>query len=555
MINITKPLNKTNPEFTLIWSEYNDDISNYGKWSKKSVKWKCPFKVHEDYYREIFKQVKSGLKCPKCPTMPEPGEDLLSKFELVCEEFSLKNPYGPDNIHAFSNKKVLWDCSQCGNEYSMSPLNKVNGSGCPVCANKRIVIGLNDAGTASPELVKLWSSKNNTNIGQYAPYSTYKALWECDYGHEWSAPISRLSSGHRCPYCSGNLPIVGSNDIASSDFISLWSTKNVVEPSEVKVGSSRKVWWTCPNGHPDYMQSPSDKISQGKGCRRCVRTVSRQELEIRNFLQSFNLDIEVSKKGILDRNRELDIYIPSKKIAIEFNGLYWHSEPLYSNRNGHYDKWRECYELGIQLITIWEDDWRNKRDIVKSSLVNKLGLYNGKKIFARNTYVSIITKDEASSFLNSHHIQGRAHGKYYLGLRDKESDELVSSMVLKESSGDLILERYASSMLVVGGQSKLLAYVDKTINYTKMTTFADLSISDGNLYQATGWTKDSLLKPDYKYVFNGNRVHKFNFRKNKFQTNPKLQYVDGATEKELAELNGLRRIWDCGKIRYVRYKK
>ena len=77
-------------------------------------------------------------------------------------------------------------------------------------------------------------------------------------------------------------------------------------------------------------------------------------------------------------------------------------------------------------------------------------------------------------------------------------------------------------------------------------------MSDGGLYDALGFTADKELPPDYKYVVDGKRVHKFSYRRKRFRADPDLRYEEGLSERELAYLNGLGRVWDCGKIRYVK---
>ena len=84
-------------------------------------------------------------------------------------------------------------------------------------------------------------------------------------------------------------------------------------------------------------------------------------------------------------------------------------------------------------------------------------------------------------------------------------------------------------------------------------TFADHQVSKGGLYERLGFTLDKEIPPDYSYVVNNKRTHKFNYRKKRFLTDPQLTYVEGLYEKELARLNGLPRIWDSGKTRYITY--
>lgn len=255
------------------------------------------------------------------------------------------------------------------------------------------------------------------------------------------------------------------------------------------------------------------------------------------------------------RFNELDIYIPSLNIAIECNGVYWHSEGAGKDRNFHKAKLDACRAAGIQLIQIWEDDWAERQDVVKSMLAHKLGASQARMVYARQTDAVDITATEARVFLNAHHIQGAITGSFYLGLRERGTAELVAVMVLKRQGGKassvLRLERYATSLRLPGGHSKLVSYAERHIeDWTELVTFADLEVSDGSLYEATGWVQDAVLRPDYRYVVGNTRRHKFGYRLARFRDDPDLEYEPGLTERELASLNKLHRVWDSGKIRF-----
>lgn len=120
--------------------------------------------------------------------------------------------------------------------------------------------------------------------------------------------------------------------------------------------------------------------------------------------------------------------------------------------------------------------------------------------------------------------------------------------------GEWSIERYATAGVISGGFTRLLAHAERTIEPQQWITFADLTVSDGNLYENNGFVEDTArrLKPDYAYVYEGKRVHKFNFRLKRFRDDPLFLYDPEMSESELAELNGLPRVWDAGKIRYVK---
>ena len=212
-----------------------------------------------------------------------------------------------------------------------------------------------------------------------------------------------------------------------------------------------------------------------------------------------------------------------------------------------------CKDKGIQLITIWEDEWRDKRDIVESMISHKLGASHSPRVYARNTTLSPLESSAARSFLDSYHIQGSCSSSAYFGLYD-DSDELVAVSAWKKTGDILYLDRYATSCVVVGGMGKVLkagkGYAQHR-NVGKIVTFSDHQVSDGGLYKKLGFTLDKELAPDYRYVAHGEKIHKFNYRLKRFRNDPDLEYREGLTEKELAKLNGLERIWDCGKTRWV----
>jgi transposase/very-short-patch-repair endonuclease len=278
-------------------------------------------------------------------------------------------------------------------------------------------------------------------------------------------------------------------------------------------------------------------------------TTSSSEIEIANFLRSkFNNIITNTRKIVAPY--ELDIFIPEKNLAVEFNGLYWHSEK-HKSYGYHYDKWLECSNKGIQLIQIWEDDWDYKKDIVKQMLLHKLSISDADRIYARNCQIVEINQNDFKSFMDSYHIQGGLpSASVKLGLLYDNS--IVAAMSFTKSKDYYTLTRYATSSIVIGGFTKLLKFFENLNLTDQIVTFADLAISNGQLYQNSGFTLDCIIPPDYSYYANNRRVHKFNYRKSRFQKDESLLYEDGLTEKELAQLNKLYRIYDAGKLRYVK---
>jgi hypothetical protein len=264
------------------------------------------------------------------------------------------------------------------------------------------------------------------------------------------------------------------------------------------------------------------------------------------FVKSLN--IEYVHRYRID-GMEADIYIPSKRIAIEYNRLYWHSE-LYKDRNYHYKKYKHFADKGIQLIQIWEDEWRDRQETVKKLIKAKLGLISD-KVFARKCTV---VKQKCQDFFDKNHIQGAVRNTESYSL--VYDNEVVAAMAFRIREDDVWeLVRYATSKSVVGGASKLLKAFERDYPKVKIVSFADFCVSNGDMYYKLGFDEDKVLKPDYRYFFSGKnkRMHKFKFRLIKFKNDTNLLYEENKTEHELAKMNNLLRVFDAGKIRFVKY--
>lgn len=452
----------------------------------------------------------------------------------------------PTQVTAGSKKSVLWECDY-GHEY-LSPIRKqVAKRSCTVCSGHTVITGVNDIGTLKPSLADEWNDPNP--ITMYGKGNPYKASWRCIQDHEWSATVASRVAGAGCPYCSGRYAVPGSTDLESRfpELSAEWGEENDLEPSEVTYQSNKKTWWRCPNGHQNYLAAVSDRTRKTKatGCPQCAHLVSRAEVELGDWIETLGFRVERSNRTLI-APKELDIYIPELKIAIEFNGIYWHSEKFRS-RNYHAEKLEDCDMARIRLIQVWSDDWEFRQDLVKRMLKHKLGVSTDEKVYARKTSVTEIVYAEAKPFLEKNHIQGTATGYKYVGL--EHGGELVAVGVFKKISKNTAeLARYATSKHVVGGLGKIVASMSEEVDI--ITTFADHEISNGDAYLKSGWLPVATIEPDYKYVQDGERKHKFNFRKEKFKSNPELKHVEGLTETQLAKLNGILKVWDSGKTKF-----
>jgi len=274
---------------------------------------------------------------------------------------------------------------------------------------------------------------------------------------------------------------------------------------------------------------------------------SSGERELCSFIASLGVEMQTNCRTIIPP-KEVDIYIPDFNLAIEYNGLYWHSEQQGKDKWYHHDKWSRCKKHEIQLIQIFEDEWIHRKDQVKSKLKSLLGKDSRPVTYARTCSIVSVSSKEKKQFFEDNHLQGNGPGTINIGLTS--DDTLVACMSFIRQRDCYYLNRYATSHRVPGGFGKLLAYFQKNYNWTKIISFADLRWSDGNLYEKTGWKLDKIIPPDYSYKVGSRRVHKFNFRR-KYLGHKLEKYVPALSERENCDNNGILRLWDCGKLRYV----
>jgi len=309
----------------------------------------------------------------------------------------------------------------------------------------------------------------------------------------------------------------------------------------------------CSNNH-----EWSTNINRWKNGHRCLQcsysNISKTEKEIAEFIKQYFPNIIENSKSIIPP-LEIDIFIPEKNIAIEFNGLYWHSDLTLKDKNYHLNKTNLCKERGIQLLHVFEDEWLYKKDIVKSILLSKLGIFEN-RVYARQCTVIEIDPKEKNRFLEENHIQGLDTSTYKLGLY--KNGILLSVMtfgkrkITGSSNPDMEMFRFATKTgyQVIGGASKMFTYFVRKYKPNKVISYADVRYSNGLFYEKLGFTLKHISNPNYWYITEDRRrEHRVKYQKHKLQS--KLEFFDSSlTEWENMIKNGRDRIYDCGNYVY-----
>lgn len=281
------------------------------------------------------------------------------------------------------------------------------------------------------------------------------------------------------------------------------------------------------------------------------------ENEIEIFCKSLKVSLETQNRKIIPP-LEIDIYIPEQKIGIELNGLYYHSEEAGKKRFYHRKKTELCEKANIRLIQIFEDEWVQKKKICKNRLKNILGKtpYN---LYGRKCIVKDVDAGLKDKFLRKYHIQGADKSVIHKGLFYK--NRLVAIMTFgqlrnalgykdKQQGWELVRFCTLGSFNIVGGADKLLKHFIRDHKPKTIITYADLRWSQGNLYKKLGFKHLGNTVPNYWYVINNNRKHRFGYQKHLLPSKLKIFNPD-LTEYENMQLNGYTRIWDCGHAKYV----
>ena len=279
---------------------------------------------------------------------------------------------------------------------------------------------------------------------------------------------------------------------------------------------------------------------------------SSLERDLEAWLTSKNIAFETSNRTVI-APRELDFYFPEHKLAIEICGVYYHSEQFGKDKYYHYNKWKQCADQGITLLTYFDDDIARAYNVIKSKILylTKTGSFT--KIGGRNLTIGTPTVSEERVFFTANHIQGFLNnrnatvGAYYNG-------QLVAAMCFTNRKDCVEITRFAVDLRynIAGAFSKLLkSYIGSTGYKGTIISFSDNCHSNGALYKTAGFTLDKHVEPCYYYTLSGAaRENRQRYMKAKIER--RWPHVDiSLTEAAIMQSLNYQRVWDCGKIKWT----
>lgn len=282
---------------------------------------------------------------------------------------------------------------------------------------------------------------------------------------------------------------------------------------------------------------------------------SKGEEEIVEFIRSLGFD---TKKHIIGNghNRfEIDIYVEEKRLGIEYNGVYYHSTNGINHRNKtyHFNKSNVAYSSGIELIQIWEDQWKNQQEIIKDIIAARLGIIRGEKLYARKCEIREVDTATYRQFCMANHVQGYRSASVKLGLYYKNQLVQIASFNKARQYSISTANQYewewirgciSSNNKVIGGTSKLFNHFINTYNPENVLCYSDWNLFSGKGYEESGFVFEGFTGPDKFYITTNNRLQRIN-------RNPYAYSM----YKQMVEEGKLFECYGCGSKKFVWYKE
>lgn len=500
---------------------------------------------HGSFTQQATKHVNCYQGCPKCAS----NGRRLSKENFIERAKAFHGDFYDYSKVEYTNSVTKVDiiCPLHGTFQQLPPTHLK--AGCNYCATERAAKKLTyTTGQFVEKAVEVHDNFYDYSETNYINSAGYVSIG-CKLHGNFRQLAGAHLAGYGCPKC-GREKGIRNKTHTSHQFIE--KAKGLHEDfynySLVNyVNTFTKIDIVCEkNNHGLFSQAPGHHL-QGNGCPKCGLQMSKAEDKVITHLTSLGLEVQQSDRSLINP-LELDIVIPSKKIAIEYNGLRWHSEKFGKDKYYHKNKTDLCKAQGYRLIHIWEDDFNKDPQKELDFISYALGVSSQDKVYARKTTIRQIDNRVGRKFLDKYHIQGSGSGSVYYGTYFNDVLIAVTSFLIRK---DLVeLTRHSSDRQVLGGLGKVTKFASKELQ-KDIISFCDLTRFNGSSYLSCGYEVVKEIPPDYKYLVGSKREHKFIWRKKNIEKKLPDVYSDGLTEKQMMELADIPRIWDCGKLKLI----
>lgn len=337
-----------------------------------------------------------------------------------------------------------------------------------------------------------------------------------------------------------------------------FSEDDYVRTVDASTGEVIRYPWTCVVCGTDF----EDYIANGNipRCPTCYppSVCGVIEREIADWIKNTYSGVIIENtRRILPDGKELDIYLPDARLAIELNELYWHSEngPSHRGEQYHLNKTVQCEAMGIQLLHIFEHEWLNKKSIIQSMIQSRLNI-GMTRIGARQCTIVSLTSQESQVFFEANHIQGYAPAAVRVGLQ--YDGEVVAALLVSKNrfrEGTYEIVRFATKTFhrIPGALSKLWKTVLPLLPEScTVLSYADRRYFTGGCNTEIGFVIDHINPPGFGYTKDYKTIeNRLKYQKHKLQKKFPTLYSEQLTEWEIMQLAGYDRVWDCGTVAYT----
>lgn len=495
-------------------------------------------------FKEFFKKNNgSGWKTREY-TLKKNAPEIYNMVKEFANKYGFNNLTIKEQIWYFINKKTEKICCEgCGNDVNFrDTINKGYHQYCSLeCANKNGNLATKAANALEKKYgVKYFSQHDSWGI-------KVKQTKLERYGNE-NYVNTELSQQRRKENYTGRTEYQH-NIIHRQNTIEKLQKLTIDKIIKFDL-TDKEITLRCSFCNNDYLIGRSSFERRVENCvKPCTicnplkDTNSIQEKELTEYVisQIGESNVIDNTKKVLKSGLELDIYIPDNKLAIEFNGCHYHSDKYVEN-DYHFNKTNECNDLGIQLLHVFEDEWKFKRDIVKSLIKRSLNL-NTNYILTDKNYVKLITKESANKFLNENHIHGYFKCDINLGLFDGNEIISVLSLSKKKLSYDIVRFADIINYNIINSLKYFIEYIIKNISNNNINLLLDRTYFKSDEYIQNNFYFKETLKPDFKFFYNKKRYSKNIYKKSKLI---RKGFDKNKTVTQLTKEKNIFKVYDSG---------
>ena len=521
--------------------------------SREKIEIICP--LHGSFFQLATNHL-SGKGCKECSKIQviknqsSNTEDFINKARNVhgdIYDYSLVN-------YKNNHTQVEIICKEHG-KFLQSPKDHLSGRGCPYCGRERSNEDIKSRMMLSKdEFIKraneVHGERYDYSLVNYKDTKTKVEIICKEHGSFFQSPNKHMQ-GNGCPAC-GRERTAEHNFLTLDDFIR--KAKNVHGDKydyskSLYTGADNKLEIICEK-HGKFEQTPHNHL-KGTNCPSCGASISKPEIKLKDLIKSFYKgEIITNSKNIIPP-MELDIFVPTLNLAIEFNGGYWHSEK-FKDKNYHIRKYNLCKSKGIRLVSIWE--WEIFKDKIKIENFIKNLILEKKKLFARKLNIKEVSIEDQKSFLKHNHLQGYVSCSLALGLY--LDNELIQLMTLRvKSKKDKLYEigRLATKtgFTVIGGTKRLFKHLLSLVDFETIISYNNMDKFIGDTYESLGMIYESTSIP-YGWIRNTEYLPRYQTQKSKLL---KQGFDKNLSESEIMRSEGFEKIYFTGVSKFVLKKE